>query len=77
MTYVYEVEIEEFRNLGISDFRFTQLGGLIGQFAKEKPADMMKEAADAFTGSHLSEPHTSEGCPATALKQESAGYQNG
>jgi alkylhydroperoxidase/carboxymuconolactone decarboxylase family protein YurZ len=48
----------------------------IGQFVKDKPAAIMKEAADALTGSHLSEPNTSEGCPAEALKQQAAGYQN-
>jgi len=41
----------------------------IGQFVKDKPAAIMKEAADALTGSHLSEPHNSEGCPANRLKQ--------
>jgi hypothetical protein len=41
----------------------------IGQFVKDKPAAIMKEAADALTGSHLSEPHTSEECPADALNQ--------
>jgi len=41
----------------------------IGQFVKDKPAAIMKEAADALTGSHLSEPHTSDGCPADALNQ--------
>jgi len=41
----------------------------IGQFVKDKPAAIMKEAADALTGTHMSEPHTSEGCPADTLKQ--------
>jgi len=41
----------------------------IGQFVKDKPAAIMKEAADVLTGSHLSDPHNSEGCPAARLKQ--------
>jgi hypothetical protein len=41
----------------------------IGQFVKDKPAAIMKEAADALTGSHLSDPHQSQGCPAESLKQ--------
>ncbi|MEE4261406.1 MAG: carboxymuconolactone decarboxylase family protein [Desulfobacteraceae bacterium] len=41
----------------------------IGQFVKDKPAAIMKEAADALTGSHLSDPQQSEGCPAEGLKQ--------
>ena len=32
----------------------------------------MKEAADALTGTHMSDPHKSEGCPADALKQQAA-----
>jgi hypothetical protein len=42
----------------------------IGQFVKDKPAAIMKEAADALTGSHLSDPYQSEGCPAEELKQQ-------
>ncbi len=35
----------------------------IGQFIKDKPAGIMKEAADILTGSKLSEqPASSEGC---------------
>jgi alkylhydroperoxidase/carboxymuconolactone decarboxylase family protein YurZ len=41
----------------------------IGQFVKDKPAAIMKEAADVLTGSQLSDPHASEGCPADTLKQ--------
>jgi hypothetical protein len=44
----------------------------IGQFVKDKPAAIMKEAADALTGSHLSEPNKSEGCPTDRLKQQPA-----
>ncbi len=44
----------------------------IGQFVKDKPAAIMKEAADALTGAHMSNPHTSEGCPTGALKQQAA-----
>ena len=41
----------------------------IGQFVKDKPAAIMKEAADVLTGSNLSEPHQSAECPAERLKQ--------
>ena len=44
----------------------------IGQFVKDKPAAIMKEAADALTGSHLSELQTSEGCPFDTLEQQTA-----
>jgi hypothetical protein len=44
----------------------------IGQFVKNKPAAIMKEAADALTGTRMSEQHKSEGCPANALKQQAA-----
>ena len=41
----------------------------IGQFVKDKPAAIMKEAADVLTGTQLSDPHASDGCPAGALNQ--------
>jgi hypothetical protein len=41
----------------------------IGQFVKDKPAAIMREAADVLTGTHLSDPNASEGCPADTLKQ--------
>ncbi|MBW2408864.1 MAG: carboxymuconolactone decarboxylase family protein [Deltaproteobacteria bacterium] len=41
----------------------------IGQFVKDKPAAIMKEAADVLTGTHLSDQHASEGCPADTLKR--------
>ena len=41
----------------------------IGQFVKDKPAAIMKEAADVLTGTHLSDPLASEGCPAGTLNQ--------
>ena len=44
----------------------------IGQFVKDKPAAIMKKAADALTGTHISDPHKSEGCPAKALKRQAA-----
>ena len=40
----------------------------IGQFVKDKPAAIMKEAADALTGTRLSEQHKSEGCPSDDMK---------
>ncbi len=43
----------------------------IGQFVKDKPAAIMKEAADALAGTRLSEPHKSQGCPAEMMKAES------
>ena len=44
----------------------------IGQFVKDKPAAIMKEAADALTGTNMSDLNKSEGCPADALKQQAA-----
>lgn len=44
----------------------------IGQFVKDKPAAVMKEAADMLTGSHLSKRRASEGCPADEMKKETA-----
>lgn len=44
----------------------------IGQFVKDKPAATMKEAADALTGTSMSDLNKSEGCPADALKQQAA-----
>ena len=41
----------------------------IGQFVKDKPAAIMKEAADVLTGTQLSDPVESEGCPAGVLNQ--------
>lgn len=43
----------------------------IGQFVKDKPAAIMKEAADVLTGTNLADPHASEACPADALNQPS------
>ena len=43
----------------------------IGQFVKDKPAAIMKEAADALAGTRLSEPNESEGCPAEKMKSTS------
>ncbi len=40
----------------------------IGQFVKDRPAAIMKEAADVLTGTNLSKISTSEGCPAGAMK---------
>ena len=44
----------------------------IGQFVKDKPAAIMKEAADALTGTRLSENPDSEGCPADEMKHRAA-----
>ena len=41
----------------------------IGQFVKDKPAAIMKEAADVLTGSQLVDSQHIEGCPAERLKQ--------
>jgi hypothetical protein len=45
----------------------------IGQFVKDKPAAIMKEAADTLTGSRLSQDSGSgrEGCPADEMKRSS------
>jgi hypothetical protein len=46
----------------------------IGQFVKDKPAAIMKEAADMLTGSRLSRssPSEEEGCPADAMRRATA-----
>ena len=44
----------------------------IGQFVKDKPAAVMKEAADMLTGSHLSKIRAAEGCPADVMKSPMA-----
>ena len=46
----------------------------IGQFVKDKPAAIMKEVADALTGSRLSKKSVSdhEGCPADKMKVAAA-----
>jgi len=41
----------------------------IGQFVKDRPAAIMKEAADILTGTHLSEGPVSEECPADELRR--------
>ena len=40
----------------------------IGQFVKDKPAAIMKEAADALAGTSFSGAQKSAGCPADNLK---------
>ena len=45
----------------------------IGQFVKDRPAAIMKEAADALAGTRLSKPHNSGGCPAEMMKSTSGG----
>jgi len=40
----------------------------IGQFVKDKPAAIMKEAADALAGTRLSEQHKSGRCPSDTMK---------
>jgi alkylhydroperoxidase/carboxymuconolactone decarboxylase family protein YurZ len=40
----------------------------IGQFVKDKPAAIMKEAADTLAGTRLSELDKSGGCPSDSLK---------
>lgn len=42
----------------------------IGQFVKDRPAAVMKTAADVLTGSQLSSGPTSEECPAKAMNHE-------
>ena len=40
----------------------------IGQAVKDRPAAIMKEAADVLTGTQLSDQSTSEGCPLEEMK---------
>lgn len=41
----------------------------IGQFVKDRPAAIMKEAADILTGTQLSDESTSEECPAETTRR--------
>jgi alkylhydroperoxidase/carboxymuconolactone decarboxylase family protein YurZ len=41
----------------------------IGQFVKDRPAAVMKQAADVLSGTRLSEGPEAAGCPAEAMKQ--------
>lgn len=43
----------------------------IGQFVKDKPAAIMKQAADILTGTQLLEGPITEECPADKMKQAS------
>ena len=43
----------------------------IGQFVKDKPASIMKEAADTLVGTRLAEPQKSKDCPADSMKAAS------
>jgi len=45
----------------------------IGQFVKDKPAAIMKEAADTLAGTRVSDQHQSEGCPAEMMKAARGG----
>jgi alkylhydroperoxidase/carboxymuconolactone decarboxylase family protein YurZ len=41
----------------------------IGQYVKDRPAAVMKQAADVLAGTRLSEGPEATGCPAGAMKQ--------
>jgi len=41
----------------------------IGQYVKDRPAALMKQAADVLAGTKLSEGSEAAGCPAKAMKQ--------
>jgi hypothetical protein len=41
----------------------------IGQFVKDRPAAMMKEAADVLAGTQLSDGTQTVGCPAESMNQ--------
>jgi alkylhydroperoxidase/carboxymuconolactone decarboxylase family protein YurZ len=41
----------------------------IGQFVKDRPAALMKQAADVLAGTRLSEGPEAAGCPAQAMGQ--------
>ena len=44
----------------------------IGQFVKDRPAAVMKQAADVLTGSELSDGSLDAGCPAEAMKRRAS-----
>ena len=47
----------------------------IGQFVKDKPAAIMKEAADALTGTNLADPNQSQGCPAEKMNRQASAVE--
>ena len=47
----------------------------VGQFVKDRPADLMKSLADRLTGTHLSTAAPSCGCPADQPMQDGDGNQ--
>ena len=58
----------------VADLKEDGVGGdeirgavLVGQFVKEKPIQLMKEAADSLTGTHFLEMANSEACPADEM----------
>ena len=58
--------LEELRAAGVPDGHIR--GAIeIGEAVKSRPAAIMKEAADVLTGTHLSPPRVSGGCPAQGL----------
>ena len=44
----------------------------IGQFVKDKPASVMKEAADLLTGTNLAETSSSSWCPVETMKRRAS-----
>ena len=48
----------------------------VGQFVKDRPADLMKALADRLTGTHLSVGASSCGCPADQPMQDGDGNQS-
>lgn len=44
----------------------------VGQYVKDRPAALMKEAADTLAGTSLSAGSVDEGCPAEAMKKTAA-----
>jgi len=58
--------VADLKGLGAAD---DEIRGavMVGQFVKEKPIQLMKEAADSLTGTHYLDMAPSEGCPADEM----------
>jgi len=55
--------VPDLRAAGVGDRDIRAAVG-IGQFVKDKPAELMKELADQLTGSHLLKKPVDTACPA-------------
>ena len=60
--------VPDLRDAGVADTDIRKAVE-IGQFVKDRPAAVMKEAADILTGTNLSDASVSAGCPAETMRK--------